>query len=828
VNRTRVGILIALGSMGCWDDAIGPAVGPQARFALLTPLRAGAVHGVVQVSDMHLRMLRVDGQTALDTTIAITPTGDSVVVDVAVSLLITAPSSPPTERLEVRAALTGSVGDTLFIAGPDTVDAVASTTPTPMTATFRYVGVGSNAASVVITMTDSVLVPGDTVTLTAAARDNAGSAIAETPLVWSSLDPAVLNVLSPDSGRVTTVGTTTATGRVVARSLTGPVDTVTMTVSGTLQTAGALFVDVDATALPYGAVASIPNQGTLGGVFQGFSAPVSADAPGGLARGIQFNGTSYMVLMQSVGGPRIAPPAGLVGVGVTRSIEVWAFNPAVGDEETLVSWGRRGGPDGSNMSFNYGVNAFYGAVGHWGVPDMGWMGSGGAPVAGRWHHLVYTLDGTTARVYANGVLQTSEAVPSINTHANTGIQLAAQIEPDGVTVTPALRGSLFIAKVRIHDGVLTQAQILDNYALDEARFVGPASIALSSSSMAFADTVGGTSSTTRSLTITNFGTGVLSGLSVGTVQYGPGASGWLTATLGAATAPATLSIRATNTSLSAGTYTATVPVNATPPAAQRTVSVTFSVVSLAAYLNFDTLLLPGVAYRFPLGPAPLNRGLIAEVTPLDAVSAGFIPIVQPEFNGTTWDDALRIQTRPTDPPLRVNVRVHDVGQHPLVTNFNFNASPGVWHGFVLAASAQNRTLVTEITPLDLVPAQIERSVIQPEWNGTTWSDVVRLNTRPQDPMLGINLRAYDVSALPVALSFDTTLTPGVLHGFSLGASSQNRGFVVEVTPLSGIAGILTNYIAPEFDGTNWNDVLRLQTVPADPPMLVNVRIRSTS
>ncbi len=66
------------------------------------------------------------------------------------------------------------------------------------------------------------------------------------------------------------------------------------TAQGQVHTAPPLFVDVDATALPYGTVISAPNQGTLGGVFQGFSNPVIANSPGGAARGIEFNGTSYM------------------------------------------------------------------------------------------------------------------------------------------------------------------------------------------------------------------------------------------------------------------------------------------------------------------------------------------------------------------------------------------------------------------------------------------------------------------------------------------------------------------------------------------------------
>jgi hypothetical protein len=242
-------------------------------------------------------------------------------------------------------------------------------------------------------------------------------------------------------------------------------------------------VDVDVTSASYGVAVSIPNSGTLGGIFQGFNNPAIADSPGGASRGVQFNGVSYMQLVTALGGARIGPPAGLVGASPTRSIEVWAYNPAVADEETLLSWGRRGGPDGSNMSFNYGVNAQFGAVGHWGAagPDLGWNDSGGAPAAGQWHHLAYTFDGVTTRVYSDGVLANSE-VPTagiINTHANTAITLAAQLESDGVTVTGTLRGSLFLAKVRVHDGVLSAAQILNNYTVERSQFAGPVKLALS-------------------------------------------------------------------------------------------------------------------------------------------------------------------------------------------------------------------------------------------------------------------------------------------------------------------------------------------------------------
>ncbi|HKX60817.1 MAG TPA: lamin tail domain-containing protein, partial [Verrucomicrobiae bacterium] len=250
---------------------------------------------------------------------------------------------------------------------------------------------------------------------------------------------------------------------------------------GQLQVAGTLFVDVDATQMPLGPTNAVPNVGTLGGLFQaiggGANGPVIAEASGGGARGIRFDGDDYMQLVNVLNGARIAPPAGLVGLNPTRSIEVWAFNPTIADEETLLSWGRRGGPDGSNMSFNYGLNALFGAVGHWGGagPDLGWNNAGGAPAAGQWHHLAYTYDGSTTRVYADGVLANSEVLGPgvINTIANTAITLAAQLDADGTTVTGTLRGSLTLARVRIHDGVLTPEQIAGNFGFEKSIFLTP-------------------------------------------------------------------------------------------------------------------------------------------------------------------------------------------------------------------------------------------------------------------------------------------------------------------------------------------------------------------
>ena len=104
-------------------------------------------------------------------------------------------------------------------------------------------------------------------------------------------------------------------------------------------------------------------------------------------------------------------------------------------------------------------------------------------------------------------------------------------------------------------------------------------IAVSSSSVAFAATVGGSSPTSQVLAITNTGGGALTGLSAGPIGYGAGQpTGWLGLGLNSTTAPATLTLNVNTGALAAGTYTATVPVTATIASnSPQTVTVTFTV-----------------------------------------------------------------------------------------------------------------------------------------------------------------------------------------------------------------------------------------------------------
>jgi hypothetical protein len=173
------------------------------------------------------------------------------------------------------------------------------------------------------------------------------------------------------------------------------------------------LVDLNSSALAAGTLAAWPNSGGLGGSFKADNAPLVESVAG--VKGVTFDGSSVM------DGPVV--PLFVTG-DAPRTIDAWIFNPEAAGEETIFSFGRRGGPDGSNVSFNHGSNGTFGAVGQWGAYDIGWTGK---VVTGQWTHVAYTYDPSTsaAVVYSNGDPATTRVMPGpLSTHSNDNL-------PDG-------------------------------------------------------------------------------------------------------------------------------------------------------------------------------------------------------------------------------------------------------------------------------------------------------------------------------------------------------------------------------------------------------------
>ncbi len=261
------------------------------------------------------------------------------------------------------------------------------------------------------------------------------------------------NVATIDAkGVVTAVGAGTAT---ISVTYEGKTDSVEVTVSPRLAgvvVAGTLFVDLHAVDAKNDTSKWVNRAGK--GDFEAYGAPVyNANVGGTGLAGIEFNGVDDAYL-----GPLTTSE---LDGSSDRSIEVWAYNPSVRDEETLVELGHRGA-DNSNCSFNYGWNGTWGAVGQWGSADMGWNG---APAEGKWHYLVYTYDGNlTCKVYADGKLKATENLSTpLTTFASMPVRIAAQGDSDAVDFNFAQALSGAIGMVRVHTGALSDADVANNF-----------------------------------------------------------------------------------------------------------------------------------------------------------------------------------------------------------------------------------------------------------------------------------------------------------------------------------------------------------------------------
>lgn len=266
-------------------------------------------------------------------------------------------------------------------------------------------------------------------------------------------------------GLITAVDLGTATITASYESFTSLAKTVAVkTPDPRLKVAGSgvLLVDLKASDSTAGQAVWV-NKGSLGD-FAIVGQPVVGNVAGQNA--VSFNGAD------AYQGP-LAPVELLGGQG--RTIEVWVLNPALdgaveGERvETMVSWGYRGGPDGSLLTFNYGEQPEWGGVGAWGTgKDMGWYPDvTGSPALGQWHHLVYTydpaVDGGTTTLFDNGVQVNSKVNGEMPTHLGH-INLCMQnLSANALDFHTSEIGILSLAVVRIHDGALSPADVEFNY-----------------------------------------------------------------------------------------------------------------------------------------------------------------------------------------------------------------------------------------------------------------------------------------------------------------------------------------------------------------------------
>jgi mono/diheme cytochrome c family protein len=221
-----------------------------------------------------------------------------------------------------------------------------------------------------------------------------------------------------------------------------------------IQQAGTLYVDLRASD-PTAGSATWLNRGTLGAFTKVGGPSLVTNVVGTGFAGVLFGGVTNDAYL----GPNSVPD---IDGGGDRSVEVWAYNPSLVDEETMVSWGHRG-TTRRDMAFNFGSDTTWGAATHW-ADDVSWGPT--IPSANAWHHLVYTYSNSIVRIYVDGALANSKTLGGpLNTFTNEPINLGCQIEATGARSLPY---GGYLNTVRVHGGVLSLSQIQSNYVIGPA------------------------------------------------------------------------------------------------------------------------------------------------------------------------------------------------------------------------------------------------------------------------------------------------------------------------------------------------------------------------
>jgi hypothetical protein len=188
--------------------------------------------GGVAFTKVRIVLKNPDGSVALDTLVNFPVGATELEVTLSVPLPAGAPASG--QPMALTLAYQNAAGETVFTGGPVTVTVVPATPgsgpppPSPVTIQLTYTGPGATATAVRIAPKVQTVQTGGGFTFTAQAVDATGAVLPNTPITFSSQNPALATVDAVTG--VGKAGTQKGTVGIEARLLTGPVDVGTLTI----------------------------------------------------------------------------------------------------------------------------------------------------------------------------------------------------------------------------------------------------------------------------------------------------------------------------------------------------------------------------------------------------------------------------------------------------------------------------------------------------------------------------------------------------------------------------------------------------------------------
>lgn len=288
--------------------------------------------------------------------------------------------------------------------------------------------------------------------------------------LWLVAGPSASAGLAPEpSALVFAAGAAAAIAAAGPRRRLGPLVVLALALTAStrvaqaeLVTAGELLVDLRAADLEAGSSTWV-NQDetgqTVGDFSTGSGGSLNVASAGDVNQALLIDASSSNALLSSG-----VVPSSVAGNG-TRSVEAWVYANGLDGSQSVLSYGATSTNEFSRFTYAGGGN---GLLSGW-FNDVGW---GGATLpVGEWAHVAWTYNsrGDEVRGYVNGELQVTSAMPSTLDTAATVIALGASR-----TDASADPFNGYIADVRLHTGLLSESDVLNNF--NEGLAIGPSNV----------------------------------------------------------------------------------------------------------------------------------------------------------------------------------------------------------------------------------------------------------------------------------------------------------------------------------------------------------------
>lgn len=232
--------------------------------------------------------------------------------------------------------------------------------------------------------------------------------------------------------------------------------------------------------------------------------------------------------------------------------------------------------------------------------------------------------------------------------------------------------------------------------------------------------------------------------------------------------------------------------------------------------------------KLALAPCAQEGAYLVEIIPgNNAPDGAYVETsILPESDGQAWYDVLTYAAPAINPAIDAVARVRWITGWRVVERFSLTLTGGEWRGFVISPEALGNAYLVEVNPLEPGAAgdRVQEARILPEYTEGKWQDVLRIREARRQGPLPVEVVVY---AAPISLSvdsYDLVLKAGDWPGYGVDYTISQAAYLIGVKPISMSQATLDKAVVEqEFNGSDWNSVVRLRL--ADYSEALNLRVR---